>query len=335
MRDEMTTTLPAQWRQVHSRIGIERANAIAAHLEVRGVLEVDPKLREWGVDTELIGSYKRKTAIFPCKDVDIFVKLPKAPADAAPEEVFTEVQRVLVDYYKERATEQRRSMKVSGFADGLTVDAVPAVPEDGHWKIPQTDTVKTGDRWVKNRWEATNPERLTDLTDERQKASSEIEGEHSYLRMVRIVKQIRDTAIGREEKPGGLYFELMTYWTFVGGAAGDTYAELLVPVLDSIAASLASGIQVIEPGMNQPYEPTPKAADLARAANAFAGLAAEARRALTLDDCAAALVWRRMLGQNDKVGWCFPLPAECSETGQRVTPISNADRGSNRDRGFA
>jgi len=332
----MVTTLAAEWRQVHTRIGIERANAIAAHLEVRMVLEGDAKLREWGVDTVLIGSYKRKTAIYPCKDVDVFVKLPKAPDDATPELVFTEVQRALVSHFGEqRATEQRRSMKVSGFADDLTVDAVPAVPDGARWKIPQTDTARVGDRWVKDRWETTDPERLTDLTDERQKASSVIDADHSYLRTVRIVKQIRDAHIGRDNKPSGLYFELLTYWAFVGDTAADSYVELLVPVLEAIAIRLSSGVIVTEPAMNQPYAPAPAPEDLARAATVFTTLAADARRALTLDDCEAAVVWRRMLGQNDKVGWVFPIPPGCSETGQRLVPIANPDRGSNRDRGFA
>ena len=331
----MVTTLPAQWEQTHARIGIERENAIKAHLEVRAVLELDPKLQEWGVDTVLIGSYKRKTAIYPCKDVDVFVKLPKAPADATPEAVFTEVQRVLVAHFKARATEQRRSMKVSGFADNLTVDAVPAVPDGSRWKIPQTDSIQVGERWIKDRWETTDPERLTELTGEVQEASRDIGGQPSYLRTVRIIKQIRDTHVGRDEKPGGLYFELLTYWAFRGGANAESYAELLVPVLDSIATRLASGVTVTEPAMDQPYAPAPDPAALANAAAVFGRLAADARRALTLDDCAAAVVWRAMLGKNEKVGWCFPLPPGCTESGTRIAPLANTDRGSNADRGFA
>jgi hypothetical protein len=331
----MVTTLPAQWEQTHARIGIERAGAIKAQLEVRGVLEPDTKLQQWGVDTALIGSYRRKTAIYPCKDVDIFVKLPKAPADATPEEVFSEVQRVLVAHFKGRATEQRRSMKVSGFDDDLTVDAVPAVPDGDIWKIPQTDKQPVGDRWIKDRWESTNPEGLAELTEEVQKSSATIGGQPSYLRTVRLIKQMRDTHIGRGEKPGGLYLELLTYWAFRGGATAESYAELLVPVLDSITVRLASGVAVTDPAMNQPYQPAPDPAVLANAAAVFGRLAASARRALALDDCEAAAVWRQMLGQNEKVGWCFPLPPGCTETGARVAPIANRDRGSNADRPFA
>ncbi|MBI3747939.1 MAG: nucleotidyltransferase [Chloroflexi bacterium] len=331
----MATTLPAQWEQTHARIGIERENAIKAHLEVRVVLETDRKLREWGVDTVLIGSYKRKTAIYPCKDVDVFVKLPAAPDNATPEQVFTEVQRVLVAHFGDRATEQRRSLKVSGFADDLTCDAVPAVPDGERWKIPQTDTKPVGERWIKDRWESTNPERLTDLTIEAQQASSSISGQPCYLRTVRLIKQMRDTHVGPGEKPGGLYFELLTYWAFRDGAVADSYAELLVPVLDSITMRLSSGVTVTEPAMDQPYAPAPDPAALTKAAIVFGRLAADARRALTLEECAAALVWREMLGKNDKVGWAFPLPPGCTETGARIAPVVNRDRGSNADRGFA
>lgn len=331
----MVTTLPTQWEQTHGRIGIERTNAIQAHLQVRAVLERDTRLQDWSVDTVLIGSYKRKTAIYPVHDVDVFVKLPGAPVAATPEQIFSEIQRVLVNHYGERATEQRRSMKVSGFAGGLTVDAVPAVPEGHVWKIPQTAAEPTGDSWVKDRWEETDPEHLTELTDNVQAASSEIAGQRSYLRTVRIIKQIRDTHIGADEKPGGLYFELLTYWAFGAGVSAPSYAELLAPVLSSISGQLASGSPLIEPGMGRPYDPAPSATSLARAAGLVARLAVDASRALGLDDCEAAVVWRRMLGENEKVGWCFPLPPGCSESGTRISPLVNRDRGSNTDRGFA
>jgi len=74
---------------------------------------------------------------------------------------------------------------------------------------------------------------------------------------------------------------------------------------------------------------------LGMATAVFGRLAADARRALTLDDCAAAVVWRAMLGKNEKVGWCFPLPPGCTESGTRIAPLANTDRGSNADRGFA
>jgi tRNA nucleotidyltransferase (CCA-adding enzyme) len=97
----MTTPLPEQFDDALDRIGITRTAAIAAHAEVRTRLEVDSKLREWGIDTILIGSYARRTSIHPCHDVDVFVKLT-ACQETNPEAVFSEVQRVLVTAYKDQ-----------------------------------------------------------------------------------------------------------------------------------------------------------------------------------------------------------------------------------------
>jgi len=331
----MTTTLPNQWDEAHRRISIEPEGAIDAHREVRGVLEADEKLKSRDVVTILIGSYARKTAIFHCKDVDVFVKLPGAPQDATPEQVFTEVQQALVAYFgKERATEGRRSMRISGFEDELTVDAVPAVPECSHWRIPQTDRMLPRLRQAKDRWEETDPERLTELASQAQAASAMISGEPSYRKMVRVIKQMRDTHIGKDVAPGGLYFELLTYWAFRRGATAGSYAELLVPVLDDIVAQLASGQPVVEPAMARPYDPAPDSDAIADAAKAFARLAVDARRALAADDCEAASIWRRMLGENDR-GPCFPLPPGCTEEGRRIAPLTNRDRGPSGDRPYA
>ena len=127
----MTTSLPEQFTQALHRIGIERTAPMAAHAEVRAHLEADSRLRGWGVDTVLIGSYSRKTSIYPCHDVDVFVKLPTCP-ETDPEIVFTEVQRVLFARYGSRAREQRRSMGVDGFPEDLSVDVVPALPDGEH-----------------------------------------------------------------------------------------------------------------------------------------------------------------------------------------------------------
>ncbi len=331
----MVTTLTTQFEQTHTRIGIERIEAIKAHLDVRAKLHLDPTLISWGVDTILIGSYGRKTSIYPCHDVDVFVRLPLCPPMMTPEQVFTEVQRVLEAGYPGRATEQRRSMMVDGFPDDLSVDAVPAVPEGIRWKIPEADRKPAGERTIKDRWEETDPLHLADLTDVRHKASSVIGGQPSYLRTVRLIRQIREAQLG-DSKPGGLYFELLTYWAFEGGAAAESYAELLAEVLDSIATRLQSGVTVTDPGMDQPYAPAPEASDLAAAGAIFRRLATDAQRALGLDECEAAAIWQRMLGQNDKVaGWCFPTPPGCDSSGARIAALPHKDRGSDVDRPFA
>src|SRR2546427_562224 len=75
----MTMKLSEQFRGALTRVGIEPKGAMAAHAEGGVHLEADPNLRSWGVDTILIGSYARKVSIYPCQDVDVFVKLPDCP----------------------------------------------------------------------------------------------------------------------------------------------------------------------------------------------------------------------------------------------------------------
>ena len=75
--------------------GRKATRAQEAHTQIRCVLEADPKLKEWGVDTILIGSYSRDTGIYPGKDVDVFAKMTLLDTSALPREVYDEVWRVL------------------------------------------------------------------------------------------------------------------------------------------------------------------------------------------------------------------------------------------------
>jgi tRNA nucleotidyltransferase (CCA-adding enzyme) len=77
--------LAAQFRSALQAIEIKderRDHAIAAHTEIRTYLEADSTLRDWGVETVLIGSYARHTAIWPGKDVDVFTKLTRLSVGA-------------------------------------------------------------------------------------------------------------------------------------------------------------------------------------------------------------------------------------------------------------
>ncbi len=112
------------------------ANASAAHTEVRGVLEADSTLKEWGIDTVLIGSYSRHVSIRRVKDVDVFCKLPDVDASKSSREVLGEIVRVLRAAYGDRIGEQDRSVKVDFSDFGLHVDAVPARPVGTCWEIP-------------------------------------------------------------------------------------------------------------------------------------------------------------------------------------------------------
>jgi hypothetical protein len=317
-------TLSTQFSQAITNItvnGTKRERAIKAHTEIRVLLETNPHLLSLGVDTVLIGSYARKTGIYPGKDVDVFVKLTRLDIDADPAEVFEAVCKVLRGHYGDRVEVQHRSIKITfdGRGDEFSVDAVPAVRLGDRWALPSHDR----DLWEnrEKRWIETDPEQLGELTRAQNRAPT-VGGSGAYVPTVKLVRQIRSHHRG-DLKPGGFYFELATYWAFRGGVLGSSQAELLASTLRAIATQLGSGADLIDPVLERAYEPRPRPEDLADAAVVFSGLASQAEAALDMEACPAAAIWRRLLGINSR-GHCFPLPAGCDESGRaitRVTPV--------------
>ena len=320
-------TLDAQFDQALILIGLgeKRARAIEAHEEVRAIIEADPALRERGAHTILIGSYGRETAIYPGRDVDVFVELPDAGDD--PETLFALLKAPLAAHYGDRVTEGRHAVKID-FPDEFGVDAVAAEPTAAHWKIPATDG-----EGRRSEWEETDPERLGELTRERNVAPT-IGNRGAYVPTVRFVRQIRRHHLG-EARPGGLYFELETYWAFQEGVAGESFAEVLAGTLDRIATQLETGLVINDPAMDREYQPTPDPDDVEAAAQTFRELAGKAAEALGAERCQAAALWREILGENDR-GPVFPLPAGCDEHGNEIQSVTAVrDRGSREARPFA
>jgi len=312
--------------------GDKAKRAQNAHEEVRAVLESDETLRSWGVDTVLIGSYSRSTGIYPGKDVDVFSRMTNLSIRESPLKVYRQVCEVLVSQYGKRANPQNRSIKIA--FEGLCVDVVPAVQWGKRWGIPSREQ----QRWAEpgKQWIETDPERLGALTTERNKAPL-VSGRGAYVPVVKLVRQARQHHVG-DSKPGGLYFELATYWAFEGGVKGSSLAELLAGTLRSIARQLAIGQSkpLLDPALDRPYAPAPTPAELATAAKKFSQLAEAAERALQVERCPAAIVWRGILGKNGRTPWCFPLPDGCDEKGRTITIITpNSNKGSNEGRPFA
>ena len=103
--------------------GEKRQRAIAAHTEVRGLLEADSGLEEWGIDTILIGSYARETGRYPGKDVDVFLRFKALSTFSNPTTIYDRVARVLIAHYGlveqgGRVTLQARSVKIDFAAPG-------------------------------------------------------------------------------------------------------------------------------------------------------------------------------------------------------------------------
>jgi Second Messenger Oligonucleotide or Dinucleotide Synthetase domain len=330
--------LNSQFRSALSMIeinGKKRERAIKAHEEIRALLESDSTLCGWGVDTVLIGSYARHTGIWPGKDVDVFTKLTAvSAADVDPKTIYDNLLRVLLEKYGDRVDPQPRSVKVSFNTSGdeFSIDAVPAVRFGQRWAIPRRDRDVWGD--PHERWVETDPEELHRLTEQCNRLLL-VDGKGGYVPVVKLVRQTRSEHLGKR-KPGGFYFELLTYWAFVNGQAfGSTYAEVFASTLAAVAAQLSTGTTVTDPVLGGAYRPAPAPEDVVAAATVFSGLASDAAQALKSDECPAAAIWRRVLGSNDQ-GYCFPLPDGCDAEGRalKVTAVG-ASRGPREAGGFA
>lgn len=216
----------------------DKSNAKAAHEDVRGCLETDETLRAYGIDTVLIGSYKRHVAIRRVKDVDVLSKLPGLPRDVGPRQLLEYFVKVLTEEYgAERVEAQSRSVKVEFPGSGLAVDAVPARPclNSGYIEIPD----RAGG------WETTNPEALTELT-----TAMNSRYDDEYVPLVKLIRQTRRHNLAK--RPGGFYFEILTYHAANGGLDTRTTAKLFTTALRSIAIQLqsaAAGAAVADPTM--------------------------------------------------------------------------------------
>lgn len=330
-------------------VSVDKAKyVIAAHLEVRALLETNPKLRQWGIDTVLIGSYARDTSRYPAKDADVFLRFTALSVSSDPAEVYAAVAEVLVKRYGlatdgGRVTPQARSLRIdfpspTSQADlSFSVDAVPAVPLGEHWAIPNRDVASWTDRDV--RWIKTSPVKFTEATDALSvdKTSPTVGGRNAYKPVVRLLRQIRHVHIG-DGKPGGLYVELCTYYEWLeNGVAGDSWAELLANSLDAVSARMrsASSEGLLDPVLGSQMAPALDAKTWLDAADVFADLGRAAHAALSSDTCAAAVAWRRILGQNER-GEILPLPPGCGADGLPVRATGAVTSvGSTESRGFA
>lgn len=302
--------LIAQFTAAKSRVeasDADKSNAASAHLEVRSYLESDAELQSWGIDTVLIGSYKRHVAIRRVKDIDILSKLPETPAYVDPKRLLDRLQTVLANAYSQNlVTPQDRSIKVDFPQFGLAVDAVPARPHQGgsgYLEIPD----RSGG------WELTNPEYLTTLTT---RMNERYNGE--YVPLVKFVRQTRRYHLG-EARPGGFYFEILCYHAANQSLTGSSMAAMFTSALRSIAGQLqnaVAGFPPADPTMPGRFIQTSATdAQLRDAASKFSDLASRAEAALRAEQCEAAKGFRAILGKNDDGEWVLEMPAACDEDG--------------------
>jgi hypothetical protein len=315
-------TLPTCFKTALSTIepGADATNAKHAHAAVSKALKADCWFQDLGIDPVLIGSYAREVGIRRVKDVDVFARLKRAGSDLLPGRVLDELERVLVAAFgRGRVERQQRSLKVEFPDYHLSVDVVPARPCGDHWEIPNRPEHAARARWVE-----TNPTRLTELTTDMNKTYL-LNGSGIYVPVVKLVRQVRRTWI--DDQPGGLYYEILTYWAFRKARPNETsVANYLEVVLTTIKDLFPN---VIADGLDDPTLTTKKITTKAtdeqlRTAAARTREAAElARDALgEVDDCRAADMWRRLLGQTSDGQTVFPVPSYCASAGGRSRTAS-------------
>lgn len=345
-----------EFTTMHSRIslGARRLVAIAAHVEVRGVLRASNELRKHGLDDILIGSYARHVSIWPGKDVDVFGRLTAdTPESISADSAYAMFGRALRTYAdQDRLVPQPRSHKVE-FGPGkypsatsiraaakeyewessqvtraiealgqmrfeFSVDVVAAVIYGEHYAIPEIDTWdERGVRRMTGKWCRTDPVGLNELTVERNR-DPRIGGVGVFVRLVKEVKQIKAVRLP-DVKPSSLFYEFILHEGIESGEiAGESWADVTANALSYIADRLRTieTDPVCDPVLHEPYRPIPPQSALDRARAVFGQLARDARHALTTERCQAGIEWRGVFGGNGKHEHVFPLPAGCRENGR-------------------
>ena len=112
----------------------ELDQAIKTHQYMREQLV---RRREWIIETLVTGSYKRKTAIRPLNDVDIFCVVdPSWARSKSPAEIQREVQKVLQDIYPQTPVHRpHHALKVDFSSQQIGYDVLPAVPTENYYKV--------------------------------------------------------------------------------------------------------------------------------------------------------------------------------------------------------
>lgn len=263
----------------------ERENAKRQRNDIRIHLEKELSVKEF----LLSGSFKRRTAIFPLNDIDLFVVLDGIAHDdlkkSAPIQTLKKIQKILNDAYptkKEYPIIQSRSVNIDFIGTGLAFDVVPAFPDgDNKYIIPDRDI---------NGWIKTNP---------RAHSTHSVEANERAGKMAKpLVKALK--CWNRQHEPKVLrsfHLELMVYDVLKNKP--DSWAEGLADLFHKLEVRVQRAMP--EPaGIGPDVDSRMTDKDRKRAQDLFGGAAKEADRALKYakEGCTgeAHFVWRNLFG---------------------------------------
>jgi hypothetical protein len=141
-----------------------------------------------------------------------------------------------------------------------------------------------------------------------------------YVPIVKLIRQTRRAHLAK--RPGGLFFEVLSYRAFDDGVEGENVPQLYVSALRRVANHLnevVAGAEVADPTMPGATLSVRVTKDqMASAAAKFAGVASVAETALAHKErCVTAIKFRECLGKNGDDIWVFPLPYDCNEDGSQ------------------
>ena len=281
--------------------------AMDAHKTVRERLATHEKFKEHHIDTFLAGSYRRRTAREPIKDVDVVVVVDEELHSWEPEKVLALLNDTLADYdeYKRRRRQNRRSIQVS-LAD-IDMDIVPTVALYG-----PDEELRIPDRNVKE-WMRTHPKGHINWTQGLNGATTVVGSQGTLVPLVKMLKQWKTTRFGDNRHPKGFIIETLA--GYLHDPKADSWEEVFTRFLERFLAQYGSYRNIgIVPTLQDPGLPGESiktgmtAADFMRLIDEAEKSVAIARKAIELEadgrEREGAILWQQIFGK------LYPVPSE-------------------------
>jgi hypothetical protein len=274
--------------------------AIDAHTAVRERLCTHEKFKEHHVDTFLAGSYRRRTARSPIKDVDVVVMVEKELHDWEPEEVLHLLDATLADYddYKRRRRSNRRSIQVS--LPTIDMDIVPTIAlfgPDAELRIPDRDV---------KQWMRTHPKGHITWVQHLNGSTVKIGSQGTLVPLVKLLKQWKATRLGGARHPKGFILETIAGYLHDPTADSweEVYARFLERLLSQYRSFKGSGLvpSLADPALPGEYIRTGMtAADFDRLITEAEKSIVIARQAIEFEaadrEGEASILWQQLFGE--------------------------------------